>query len=87
MLPFTPEPCLANYALSEFLEVRLVLLRRVCGFLFFLYYLQALDHLEGEAHHAVLLAQVLYATFLVPTNTTDEELRVDEPKPSNCNVR
>jgi quercetin dioxygenase-like cupin family protein len=30
---------------------------------------------------------VLYATFLVPTNTTDEGLRVDEPKPSNCNVR
>ena len=30
---------------------------------------------------------VLYATLLVPTNTTDEGLRVDEPKPSNCNVR
>ena len=30
---------------------------------------------------------VLYATFLVPTNTTDEGLRIDEPKPRNCNVR
>jgi quercetin dioxygenase-like cupin family protein len=30
---------------------------------------------------------VLYATFLVPTNTTDEGLRIDEPKPQNCNVR
>jgi quercetin dioxygenase-like cupin family protein len=30
---------------------------------------------------------VLYATLIVPTNTTDEGLRVDEPKPSNCNVR
>ena len=30
---------------------------------------------------------VLYATFLVPTNTTDEGLRMDEPKPRNCNVR
>ena len=30
---------------------------------------------------------VLYATFLVPTITTDEGLRIDEPKPSNCNVR
>src|SRR5918994_3216544 len=30
---------------------------------------------------------VLYATFLVPTNTTEEGLRVDEPKPRNCNVR
>ncbi len=30
---------------------------------------------------------VLYATFLVPTNTTDEGLRIDDPKPQNCNVR
>ncbi len=30
---------------------------------------------------------VLYATFLVPTNTTDEGLRIDDPKPRNCNVR
>jgi hypothetical protein len=30
---------------------------------------------------------VLYATFIVPTSTTDEGLRIDEPKPSNCNVR
>ena len=30
---------------------------------------------------------VLYATLIVPTNTTDEGLRIDEPKPSNCNVR
>jgi len=30
---------------------------------------------------------VLYATLIVPTNTTDEGLRMDEPKPSNCNVR
>jgi hypothetical protein len=34
------------------------LLLRVCG-LFFLYYLQSLDHLEGEAHYAALLALVL----------------------------
>ena len=30
---------------------------------------------------------VLYATLLVPTNTSTEGLRMDEPKPSNCNVR
>jgi quercetin dioxygenase-like cupin family protein len=30
---------------------------------------------------------VLYATLIVPTNTTDEGLRIDEPKPRNCNVR
>ena len=30
---------------------------------------------------------VLYATFLVPTNTTDEGLRIDDPQPKKCNVR
>ena len=30
---------------------------------------------------------VLYATFLVPRNTTEEGIRIDEPKPRNCNVR
>jgi hypothetical protein len=47
-----------------------------------------------ESHDAVHVVRnkgnvnaVLYATFLVPTNTTDEGLRVDEPKPRNCNVR
>jgi quercetin dioxygenase-like cupin family protein len=47
-----------------------------------------------ESNHAVHVARnngnenaVLYATFLVPTNTTDEGLRIDEPKPRNCNVR
>ena len=47
-----------------------------------------------ESHDAVHVVRnngnenaVLYATFLVPTSTTDEGLRVDEPKPSNCNVR
>jgi hypothetical protein len=36
MPPFTPEPGYANYALSQFSEVRLVLLRR--GFLLFLFF-------------------------------------------------
>jgi quercetin dioxygenase-like cupin family protein len=47
-----------------------------------------------ESHDAVHVVRnngnvnaVLYATLLVPTNTTDEGLRVDEPKPRNCNVR
>jgi len=30
---------------------------------------------------------VLYATFLAPTNTTDEGLRIDDPQPKKCNVR
>jgi quercetin dioxygenase-like cupin family protein len=47
-----------------------------------------------ESHDAVHVVRnngnenaVLYATLIVPTNTTDEGLRMDEPKPSNCNVR
>ena len=47
-----------------------------------------------ESHDAVHVVRnngnvnaVLYATLIVPTNTTDEGLRMDEPKPRNCNVR
>jgi quercetin dioxygenase-like cupin family protein len=29
---------------------------------------------------------VLYVTFIVPTKTTEEGLRVDDPKPKGCNV-
>jgi quercetin dioxygenase-like cupin family protein len=29
---------------------------------------------------------VLYATFIIPTKTTEEGLRVDAPKPKNCKV-
>src|SRR5215218_602497 len=73
MPPFTPEPPYANYALSQFLEVGLVLLRRGCGFLFFLYYLQAFDLIEGEAHDAAVLALVLEVDGLVVV--VDEDLR------------
>ena len=47
-----------------------------------------------ESHDAVHVVRnngnknaVLYATLIVPTSTTDEGLRIDEPKPRNCNVR
>jgi quercetin dioxygenase-like cupin family protein len=47
-----------------------------------------------ESHDAVHVVRnngnvnaVLYATLIVPSNTTDEGLRMDEPKPRNCNVR
>ena len=30
---------------------------------------------------------VLYATFIVPTRTPPEGLRIDEPQPRNCDVR
>src|SRR5687768_1737591 len=69
-------PGYANYALAEFSGVRLVLLMRVCGFLFVLDDLQALDHLEGEAHYAALLALVLEVDGLVIV--VDEDL-LDEP--------
>src|SRR5215218_7479691 len=73
MPPFTPEPPYANYALSQFLEVGLVLLRRGCGFLFFLYHLQAFDLLEGEAHDAAVLALVLEVDCLLVV--VDHDLR------------
>jgi len=49
-----------------------LLLLRVCG-LFFLDNLQALDHLEGEAHYAALLALVLEVDSLIVV--VDEDLR------------
>src|SRR5215208_1639154 len=59
MPPFTPEPTLCELCLSrEFSDVRLLLLRRVCGLLFFLHYLQAFDLLEGVAHDAAVRALV-----------------------------
>ena len=74
MPPFTPEPSLCELCLiREFLEVRLVLLMRVCGLLFLLDYLQAFDLLEGEAHYAAVLALVLKVDGLVVV--VDEDLR------------
>src|SRR5215204_4990854 len=76
MPPFTPEPTLCELCLIivlGFLEVRLILLRRVCGFLFSLDDLQAFDLLEGEAHDAAVLALVLEVDCLVVV--VDEDLR------------
>src|SRR5215207_10497745 len=55
-----------------FCEVGLSLLLRVCG-LFFLHDLKSLDHLEGEAHYAALLALVLDVDGLLIV--VDEYLR------------
>src|SRR5215208_3392146 len=66
MQTFTPEPSPWELCLiREFLEVRLELLRRVCCFLFFLYYLQTFDLLECEAHYAAVLALVLEVDCLL----------------------
>src|SRR5215203_2376462 len=61
-----------KFAGTEFSDVRLVLLRRVCGFLFF-YYLQAFDLLEGEAHDAAVFPLVLEVDGLVVV--VDHDLR------------
>jgi quercetin dioxygenase-like cupin family protein len=45
-----------------------------------------------EGHHPVLVRNhgkvdaVLYTTYIVPTKTTEEGLRIDDPKPKNCRV-
>src|SRR5215212_6549885 len=74
MPPFTPEPTLCELCLiREFSDVRLVLLRRVCGLLFFLYSLQTFYLLESEAHDAAVLALVLEVDGLIVV--VDEDLR------------
>src|SRR5215218_1993014 len=65
--PYSPK-CLSGQSC----EVELSLLLGVCG-LFFLDYLKALYHLEGEAHYAALLALVLEVDGLVVV--VDEHLR------------
>src|SRR5215213_2118897 len=74
MPPFTPEPTLCELCLiREFSDVRLLLLRRVCGLLFFLYSLQTFDLLEGVAHDAAVLALVLEVDCLLVV--VDHDLR------------
>src|SRR5215217_258164 len=60
-------PCTPSAKLSS------LLLLGVCGGLFFLHYLKALDHLEGEAHYAAVLALVLEVDCFVVV--VDEDLR------------
>jgi quercetin dioxygenase-like cupin family protein len=37
------------------------------------------NHGKGDA--------VFYVTFIVPSTTTEEGLRIEDPRPKNCNVR
>jgi hypothetical protein len=30
---------------------------------------------------------VVYATHIIPTKTTEEGYRIDDPQPKNCNVK
>ena len=47
---------------------------------------------ESDVHPAHVVRNqgkvdaVLYATYIVPTKTTEEGIRIDKPKPKNCNV-
>src|SRR5215218_10112219 len=59
-------PCTPSAKLSSLLRLG------VCG-LFFLNYLQALDHVKGEAHYAAILAPVLDVDGLIVM--VDENLR------------
>jgi quercetin dioxygenase-like cupin family protein len=45
-----------------------------------------------ESYHPMLVRNqgkvdaVFYVAFIIPTKTTEEGLRIDDPKPKNCNV-
>ena len=47
-----------------------------------------------DSHHDPILVRnggdvkaVFYVTFIIPTQTPPEGLRIDDPQPENCNVR
>ncbi len=47
--------------------------------------------IESSAHPGLVRNQgkvdaVIYATHIIPTKTTEEGYRIDDPKPKNCNV-
>jgi quercetin dioxygenase-like cupin family protein len=48
--------------------------------------------IESSAHPGLVRNQgkvdaVIYATHMIPTKTTEEGFRIDDPKPKNCNVK
>jgi quercetin dioxygenase-like cupin family protein len=49
-------------------------------------FVESRDEVHLVRNHRNVKA-VLYATFIVPTRTPPEGLRVDEPQPRNCDVR
>jgi quercetin dioxygenase-like cupin family protein len=49
-------------------------------------FVESRDEVHLVRNHSNVDA-VLYATFIVPTRTPPEGLRIDEPQPENCNVR
>src|SRR5215208_5260586 len=59
-------------ALRRFIDTRYIGMLLLLYFLVLFHHLQALDHLEGEAHHAALLALVLDVDGLIVV--VDEDL-------------
>jgi quercetin dioxygenase-like cupin family protein len=48
--------------------------------------------IESSAHPGLVRNQgkvdaVVYATHIIPTKTTEEGFRIDDPQPKNCNVK
>jgi quercetin dioxygenase-like cupin family protein len=48
--------------------------------------------IESSAHPGLVRNQgkvdaVIYATHIIPTKTTEEGYRIDDPQPKNCNVK
>ena len=48
--------------------------------------------IESSAHPGLVRNQgkakaVVYATHIIPTKTTEEGYRIDDPQPKNCNVK
>ena len=47
---------------------------------------------QSSAHPGLVRNQgkvnaVIYATHIIPTKTTEEGFRIDDPQPKNCNVK
>jgi quercetin dioxygenase-like cupin family protein len=48
--------------------------------------------IESSAHPGLVRNQgkvdaVIYATHMIPTKTTEEGYRIDDPQPKNCNIK
>jgi quercetin dioxygenase-like cupin family protein len=49
-------------------------------------FVESNDEVQLVRNHRNVKA-VLYATFIAPTSTSPEGLRIDDPQPKKCNVR
>ena len=49
-------------------------------------FIESSDHPELVRNQGKVNA-VIYATHIIPTKTTEEGFRIDDPQPKNCNVK